>query len=98
MANKRKRWTPVEDHMVIKEIKKNPQNLKKCFAAVAKKTGRTQGAVSTRWYEYLSKDPNVLCFFTASSKHVSKNRKNGVGKKSTYSIWRKFLSILKLVK
>jgi hypothetical protein len=102
MANKSKKqikkWSQTEDDLLMRQVKAYPQNLAKCFLVVAQQTQRSQGAVATRWYTKVSKDPKNIAFFTASSKHISKNRKNGAGVPSSYSIWRKLLSILKLIK
>lgn len=92
--NKRKRWSHKEDQRLLRQIKLYPQNLHKCFLVVAEITGRTEGAVANRWYSKLSKDPDALCFFTASSKHVSRNRKNGEGVRSTESVWKKLINVL----
>lgn len=102
MANKSKKqvkkWTQTEDALLMRQVKAYPQNLAKCFLVVAQQTQRSKGAVASRWYTKVSKDPKNVAFFTASSKHVSKNRKNGAGVASNYSIWRKLLSVLKLIK
>lgn len=102
MANKTKKqikkWSQSEDDMLMRQVKAYPQNLAKCFLVVAQQTKRSKGAVASRWYTKVSKDPKNVAFFTASSKHVSKNRKNGAGVASNYSIWRKLLSVLKLIK
>jgi hypothetical protein len=102
MANKSKKqikkWSQSEDDILMRQVKAYPQNLAKCFLMVAQQTKRSKGAVASRWYTKVSKDPKNVAFFTASSKHVSKNRKNGAGVASNYSIWRKLLSVLKLIK
>lgn len=94
MRNSKKRWTRREDNRLLRQIKLYPQNLHKCFLIVAEATGRTEGAVANRWYSHLSKDPDALCFFTASSRHVSRNRKNGQGVESNPSIWRKLVNAI----
>lgn len=94
MRNSRN-WTAQEDTILMCHVKARPQNLHKCFLAVSERTGRTPGAVANHWYTKVSKDPTNLAFFTASSKHVSKNRKNGMGVETTPSIWRRLLNIIK---
>lgn len=86
-----RRWSHEEDLLLVKEIKNNPYNLKMCFLAVAAKTGRSESGVAARWYTAVSKDSQYWCFFTASPKHVSRNRKNGAGTPSNESVWRKML-------
>lgn len=95
MANHCKKWTRQEDERLLRQVRVFPQNLHKCFMVVAEELERTEGAVANHWYTKVSKDPANLCFFTASPKHVSKNRKNGIGEKANMSIWRRFLRILK---
>lgn len=90
-----KRWSRQEDLKLIRMVQSRPQNLHYCFMLIADELGRTESAVSGRWYAKVSRDPANLCFFTASSKHVSKNRKNGEGRPSNASIWSKLLSIIR---
>lgn len=94
--NKNKRWTDEEDARLLKQINAFPQNLSKCFNIVSEVTGRSPGACAARWYTVLSKREDVHLFFTASEKHISVNRKNGVGRKNTKSIWRRLLRLLGL--
>ena len=93
--NHRKKWTPNEEQRLLRQVRAFPQNLHKCFVIVSEEIGRTEGAVANHWYSSLSKKPESLCFFTASPKHVSKNRKNGMGEESNRSIWRRLLNIIK---
>lgn len=98
--NHNKRWTSQEEAVLLKYVKVYPHNLHKCFLLVSEEltdTGkpRTPTAVQAHWYAHLSKQPSALCFFTASQRHVSKNRKNGIGVESNVSIWRKLLRIIK---
>lgn len=93
-----KRWTEEENQRLLRHVRARPQNLKFCFLMVAEEIGRTEGAVANHWYSYLSKrDGDSLCFFTASPKHVSRNRKNGEGTESTPSIWNKLRAILRSI-
>ena len=90
-----RKWTRQEDLRLIRQIQAFPQNLHKCFMIVAEELGRTEGGVAGRWYQHVSHDPANMCFFTASPKHVSRNRKNGMGEASSQSIWRRLVSIIK---
>ena len=90
-----KRWTMAEDERLIRQVKTFPQNLHKCFIIVAEEIGRTESAVAGRWYQHVSKNPANVCFFTASPKHVSKNRKNGEGVETNTSIWRRLVNIIR---
>ena len=90
-----KRWTRQEDLRLIRQVQAFPQNLHKCFLMVAEELGRTESGVAGRWYGHVSQDPANMCFFTASPKHVSKNRKNGMGVESNGSIWRRLMKVLR---
>lgn len=94
MANSR-RWTRQEDDRLLRQVRTFPQNLHRCFVIVAEETGRTEGAVANHWYTVVSKKPEALCFFTASPRHVSKNRKNGMGITSNGNIWRRLLAVIR---
>ena len=89
-----RKWSREEDQRLLNQIRLFPQNLHKCFTIVSEEIGRTEGAVANRWYGHLSKQPDALCFFTASSRHVSRNRKNGAGVESNPTIWKRFVKIL----
>lgn len=97
MTKQVRRWTAEEDERLLQQVRTFPQNLNKCFLIVSEVTGRTPGAVANHWYSVVSKDPNNTCFFTASAKHVSRNRKNGKGIASNRSIWRRLLNIIKCI-
>ena len=90
-----KPWTSQEDQTLARYVRARPQNLHKCFLMIAEQLGRTESAVQGRWYGHVSKDPKNLCFFTASPKHVSRNRKNGMGEESNPGIWRRLMTVLK---
>ena len=89
------RWTEDEDQMLLRQVRAFPQNLHRCFLMVSESTGRTEKAVQAHWYTVVSKRPDAMCFFTASPRHVSKNRKNGMGVESNSSIWRRLMAIIK---
>lgn len=95
MSRTNKRWTEEEDAMLLRQVRAFPQNLSKCFLIVAQNTDRTKQAVANHWYSTVSKRPDVLCFFTASSSHISKNRKNGKEIECPRNIWQRFLNILR---
>ena len=90
-----RRWSASEDDRLIRQVRAFPQNLHKCFLIVAEELGRTESAVANHWYTKVSKKPEVMCFFTASPKHISRNRKNGMGEEIGTSIWRRFLNIIR---
>lgn len=95
MSRNYRKWTREEDQRILRQVKAFPQNLSKCFMLVAEEIDRTPSAVANHWYTKVSKDPEALCFFTASPVHISKNRKNGAGVESNGSIWRRLLRIIR---
>ena len=95
MEKKCRRWTEEEEARLIQQVRTFPQNLTKCFLIVSEVIDRSPGAVQFHWYTVTSKRPDVICFFTASSKHVSKNRKNGIGVACTRNIWQRLLNIIR---
>lgn len=90
-----KKWTEEEEQRLIRQIRAFPQNLNKCFLIVSEEIERTPAAIASHWYSVTSKRPDVLCFFTASAKHVAKNRKSGEGVPSNPSIWRRLITVLR---
>lgn len=91
------RWTADEDARLLRQVKAFPQNLHKCFFLVGEEIGRTDKAVAAHWYSVLSKKPDAMCFFTASPKHVSKNRKNGMGVESNGNIWCRLMAVIRSI-
>ena len=89
-----RRWSENEEKRLIQQVMTYPQNLNACFIVVSEVIGRTPVAVAAHWYAVTSKRPDVKRFFTASSKHIALNRKNGEGVPSTESIWRKLLRVI----
>lgn len=95
MSNEHKRWTEEEEKRLLQQVSTFPQNLNNCFLIVSEVIGRSPKAVAAHWYAVTSKKPNATCFFTASSKHVAKNRKNSKGVPCKKSVWRRLLSIIR---
>ena len=95
MRRENKKWTTEEEALLFRQVRAFPQNLSKCFVIVSESTGRSKSAVANHWYTVVSKKLNATCFFTASPKHVSKNRKNGEGVESNRSIWQRLMSIIR---
>lgn len=91
----RRKWTAEEDHLLLRTIEAYPQNLAKCFLLVSEQIDRSNKAVAAHWYQKLSKNPDVWLYATISSKHIARNRKNGIGVESNMSIWRRVLRIIK---
>ena len=94
-TRRNRRWTVQEEERLLEQVRLFPQNLHKCFIIVSEVTGRTPGAVANHWYSKVSKDPDSMCFFTASPRHVSRNRKNGEGVPSTRNIWQRLMAVIR---
>lgn len=95
MSNRCKRWTPEEDSRLVNQVRAFPQNLNKCFTIVSELTGRSKTACAARWYGILSKRTENAAFFTVSQHSKLLNRKNGAGERSTESIFKRIMRILK---
>lgn len=94
--NGRRKWTEEENQTLIEYIKPNTGNLHACFLHIAEETGRTPLGVAHHWYKYLSRRPDVKVLVTASENSVQVNRKNGAGRPSEPSMWRRLLKLLGL--
>lgn len=94
MNRTNRKWTAEEENRLLQQVKAFPQNLTRCFLIVSESIGRSPQAVANHWYTVVSKKPDSTCFFTASPKTVSRNRKNDEGVESTRSIWQRLISII----
>lgn len=96
----RNRFTPEEDKMIIETIKKNPQNIHKCFVALATKLNRSIDSIRCHYYSKIVKDNSNKLFLTVSSRKKYTNYKvqrKGMKAKptqTTKSKWRRILDIL----
>lgn len=93
-----KRYDAKEDKIILNEIKKSPENLKRAFQKASNKIERTPAAIHQRWYQYLSKDEGIgaVTFITLSSRKMLTNKKSEskqVPKKVTF--WRRLCNLLK---
>lgn len=100
MARQIRKWSQEEDDVLLRYVRNYPHNLHKAFLLVSEQltdggSPRTATGVEAHWYTVLSKKPESLVFFTASAKHVSKNRKNGIGVESSNSIWRRLFNVIR---
>lgn len=95
MSRQVRKWTEEEDNLLLRQVKAFPQNLNRCFLMVSQNIDRTPAAVANHWYTVVSKRSDAICFFTASSYHVSKNRKNGEGVHTNSNIWHRLLQIIR---
>lgn len=94
MNRTNRKWTAEEENKLLQQVRAFPQNLTRCFLIVSESIGRSPQAVDNHWYTVVSKKPDSTCFFTASPKTVSRNRKNGEGVESTRSILQRLISII----
>lgn len=95
MSETYRKWTEEEDDYLLQQVKAMPQNLTQCFIAVSRNIDRSPNAVANHWYQVVSKRPDVTCFFTASSHHLSRNRKNGAGVQINRSIWQRLMQVIR---
>lgn len=101
-----KRWTKEEDKILVQAIKANPHNKAEAFRSVSKKLDRTEGAISYRWYNYLSNPESkyyIGCMFTMIG-HSTRMNNRTISNKHTHinptpikkGIWGKIKKLLGL--
>lgn len=94
MQNSYKKYTKEEDNLIIKAISENPNNINQAIKSLSIKLGRSEGALTIRWYKTLSKKPSSKAFMVYGKKSHLVNRKNGkVVEKHKVSIWNTILNI-----
>lgn len=98
----RKKWTKIEEDILIEQVQKNVHNLKKAFESTSELTGRSKKACELHWYTSILKKKNPeVCFVTISRKSNSVNRK--IIKNDTvdnihntkYSLWQRIINYFK---
>lgn len=95
-----RKFTPEEDKMIVEAIKKNPQNIHKCFVVLAPKLNRSVDSLRVHYYSMIAKDDSNKLFLTVSSRKKYTNYKvqrKGMKAKptqTTKSKWRRILDIL----
>lgn len=93
MRAKSRPWTEEEKELLIEAVKDNPQNYSKAFREVAEQTGRSVMAVSSYWYNVLSKHQGVWMAVVTENKTIP-NKKilrgdNDNTSITTVSLWQK---------
>lgn len=58
-------WTKSEDNVVLKHLKRNPQNLQAAFAEAAEQLDRTATACSVRYYNHLRGENPAISVVTS---------------------------------
>lgn len=64
------------DHIILKEVRETPENLRFAFTRVAEKTGLKYPTVQSRWYKVLSLRRSDYSFIVVSNKKTAVSRKN----------------------
>ena len=98
----RKKWTKIEEDILIEQVQKNAHNLKKAFRNTSEMTGRTEKACELHWYKSIlvKKNPEI-CFVTISKKSSNINRKiikeNAVdtSSKTKRTLWERIVNYFK---
>lgn len=57
---RKKDYSAKENRIIIKEVKKHPDNLHKCFIAVSKKLHRTPEGIKCHYYSFLAENKKPL--------------------------------------
>lgn len=91
-----RKWSQQEDAVLARYVRAYPHRLHYCFLCVAEEIHRTPTAVQAHWYAVLSKKAETF-FFTASPRHISKNRKNGAGEESNNTVWRRLMAAIRSI-
>lgn len=89
-------WTTQEEDRLIENVKNNVTNLSKAFLLTSQEIQRTQTACAAHWYANTSIKSGHCLFLTISGQHVAINRKNGKGKPSGLSLYKRILAIFGL--
>lgn len=71
-----KEWTDQEEQIVIREIKKSPDNLSKAFEKASFFLDRSQHAISCHWYSKMKPTMEDEIFCTSSDNETKVNGKN----------------------
>lgn len=73
------RWTIEEEKVLISQIEKNPQNIKKAFTLTSELINRSENAIRNHYYLVIlkgkSKLPKSYMYFTVGKTKVIPNRK-----------------------
>lgn len=93
MRAKSRPWTEEERELLIETVKDNPQNYSKAFREVSATIGRSVMAVSSYWYNVLSKHQGIWMAVVTENKTVP-NKKvlrgdNNDTSITTVSLWQK---------
>lgn len=95
-----KRFTKEEDSLIIKTVKRNPENISKAFVLLSGKLQRSKHSIRQRYYRYLVKDESNKLFLTVSSSKKYTNykiRRKGMKAKPEVthrSKWQQIIEIL----
>ena len=95
-----KRFTREEDGLIVKTVKRNPENISKAFVLLSRKLQRSKYSIKQRYYKYLVKDPSNKLFLTVSSSKKYTNykiRRKGMKAKpevNQKSKWQRIIEIL----
>lgn len=90
-----RRWTAEEDSILLAEVSKSPQNLRKAFEATGELVNRTPEACSFRWYSSVRHNTSIA-FTLVGANGASKNSKlGGTTKKVNKTLWERIKALFK---
>lgn len=97
-----RRWTVEEDRVLVDQIKRNANNIRRGLRNSARLLERTFSACENRWYSVILKsEDTAVCLATIGYKTKNINRKvvsehtSDNTETVKVSWWRKFLTLLK---
>lgn len=94
---KNKKWTIEEEKVLISQVEKNPQNIKKAFQLTSELIDRTECSIRCHYYSVIVKNkgklPNSYMYLTVGKNKTTTNK---VEILPTPSLWQKILRFLGL--
>lgn len=80
MTRKKKRWSPYEERVLRRHVKKHPENLHYCFFLASKELDRTPRAIACHYYSVIRNNSKSRLFTLFSKFKNLFNVKNVVHK------------------
>ena len=94
-SRKHKRWTDQEDRVLIAQVSRSPENLRKAYERAARLLERTPLACQYRWTQHL-RDSKAVAFTLVGSAYAMKNSKvRGEKRRMRKSIWTWIMELFK---
>lgn len=89
-------WTSADEDILIKNIRKDTNNLTKAFKQTSVEIQRSPGACSSHWYNNTSVKSGHVLFLRIDGTRIVVNRSRGKGSPTTVPLYKKVLSLFGL--